>query len=427
MNDIRSDQPADVVVIGAGLAGLATAIDVARSGRRVRVLDARREIGGRARTSFHDGFALNEGAHALYRTGEAWAFLEREGLAPAGGEPSAKHAVGVSADLVGPLPAGPISLLRTPLLRNDRIAFGKLFAGLGRLDVDALASVSVADGVERLVGTGRGAELVHALLRVATYGNDPEAMSLGPAIAQLRASLDTPVRYVDGGWGRIVDSMRLRLQERGIAVDAGHKVETVRENADGVEVVTSDGPITARTAVIASGGPRQVEAMTGVDPSPGARASTVACLDVGLGAAWGPHATFAVGLHEPLYLSVHAPTADLAPEGSSLVSVMRYHPHGDAPDADHDRAVCERLLDRVRPGWRADAAHVSFRPRLVASHDQPQAARGGLVGRSGARLPGHDRVMLAGDWVGPDGLLADAVFASAATAAALAVDQLVAA
>ena len=80
----------------------------------------------------------------------------------------------------------------------------------------------------------------------------------------------------------------------------------------------------------------------------------------------------------------------------------------------------ETMLDRVRPGWRDTAAHVSFRARQVATHDQPQAGRGGLTGRAGVRLPGHERVLLAGDWTGPDGLLADAAFASASVAATLA-------
>ena len=95
MSDMQTDttnpdaasERADVIVVGAGLAGLATAIHLARAGRSVLVLDARSEIGGRARTSTRDGFLLNEGPHALYRTGDAWAFLEQEALTPAGGQP----------------------------------------------------------------------------------------------------------------------------------------------------------------------------------------------------------------------------------------------------------------------------------------------------------------------------------------------------
>ncbi|MEM9466698.1 MAG: FAD-dependent oxidoreductase [Actinomycetota bacterium] len=422
------DAPADVIVIGAGLAGLAAAIDVRRAGRSVVLLDARRELGGRARTVDRDGFLLNEGAHALYRTGAAFAFLCREGLEPAGGEPASNRAVGVSLaeGLVAPLPAGLVSLLRTPLLRGERMGFGRMFAGLNRLDTAALDGVSVADGVRALVGSGRGAAIVHALLRVATYGNDPAAMSAGAAVAQLRDSLATPVRYVDGGWRTIVDGLRRRVVELGATVLVGEKARTVREVDDVVEVVTGDAVYRASAVVIAAGGPRQVDAMTGIDPAPFARPSTVAALDVGLGTPWGSGPTFAVGLDDPLYLSVHAPVADLAPTGGSLVSVMRYHRADETPDADEDRQRCEHLLDRVRPRWRDDQRHATFRPRLLATHDQPQAERSGLVGRAGVALPGHARVSIAGDWVGPDGLLADATFASAAAAAVRAVDQVTA-
>ena len=420
-----TDGRPDVIVVGAGLAGLAAAIDVARAGHEVAVLDARDEIGGRARTADHEGFSFNEGAHALYRTGAAFAFLCREQLEPAGGEPTGDRAVGFSSvdGRMAPLPAGPGSLLRTPLLRGERLRFGRLFAGLGRLDAAALDSTSVRDGVARLVGARRGAQILHGLLRVATYGNDPEAMSAGAAIAQLRESITTPVRYVDGGWQTIVDALRTRLAKLGGTITTGTKVESVRAGADAVEVVAGGIVHRAAAVIVASGGPRQVEGLTGVDPAPFARPSTVSCLDVGLSRPWGDGPTFAVGLDQPLYLSVHAPTADLAPAGGALVSLLRYHPVGETPDADVDRAALEDLLDRVRPGWRRDRADVHFRARMVAVHDQPQAERGGLGGRADVDAVGHPRVSIAGDWVGGDGLLADAAFASARDAAARAVAQ----
>ena len=75
----------DVAVIGGGLAGLAAAITAARAGRAVVLYDARSTLGGRARSAARDGFVLNEGPHALYRSGAAWGFLEAEGLTPTGG------------------------------------------------------------------------------------------------------------------------------------------------------------------------------------------------------------------------------------------------------------------------------------------------------------------------------------------------------
>jgi phytoene dehydrogenase-like protein len=47
----------------------------------------------------------------------------------------------------------------------------------------------------------------------------------------------------------------------------------------------------------------------------------------------------------------------------------------------------------------------------------PTPERGGLAGRPGPALPGVPGAYLAGDWVGPEGLLLDAALASAAAAA----------
>ncbi len=52
----------DVVVVGAGLSGLAAARDLAAAGRSVRVLEARERVGGRTLTESHDGTAFDLGA-----------------------------------------------------------------------------------------------------------------------------------------------------------------------------------------------------------------------------------------------------------------------------------------------------------------------------------------------------------------------------
>src|SRR5579862_3167168 len=58
---------ADVIVVGAGFAGLSAAVRLARRGARVRVLEARTRLGGRA-TSFADpatGDVVDNGQHVL--------------------------------------------------------------------------------------------------------------------------------------------------------------------------------------------------------------------------------------------------------------------------------------------------------------------------------------------------------------------------
>ncbi|WP_158864505.1 FAD-dependent oxidoreductase [Leifsonia sp. AG29] len=58
-------QTHDVVVIGAGLAGLRCAVELAARGRDVVVLEAADRVGGRQRTDRVDGFALDRGFHVL--------------------------------------------------------------------------------------------------------------------------------------------------------------------------------------------------------------------------------------------------------------------------------------------------------------------------------------------------------------------------
>ncbi|MGW4809945.1 FAD-dependent oxidoreductase, partial [Kitasatospora sp. NPDC004272] len=51
----------DVAVVGAGVAGLACALDLAAAGRRVRLLEGSDGVGGRMRTDLRDGFRLDRG------------------------------------------------------------------------------------------------------------------------------------------------------------------------------------------------------------------------------------------------------------------------------------------------------------------------------------------------------------------------------
>ena len=57
----------DVVVVGAGLAGLRAAITLGHAGRDVVVLEAADTVGGRQRTDAVDGFLLDRGMLALQR------------------------------------------------------------------------------------------------------------------------------------------------------------------------------------------------------------------------------------------------------------------------------------------------------------------------------------------------------------------------
>ncbi len=79
MSSSRVPPPAsaDVVVVGAGLSGLAAARILARAGRDVRVIEASDGVGGRVRTDRVEGFLLDRGFQILLT---AYSELERQGI-----------------------------------------------------------------------------------------------------------------------------------------------------------------------------------------------------------------------------------------------------------------------------------------------------------------------------------------------------------
>jgi phytoene dehydrogenase-like protein len=137
----------------------------------------------------------------------------------------------------------------------------------------------------------------------------------------------------------------------------------------------------------------------------------------------GPHALYRAGPGMPVLHALGvtpdgapAPSsglcaldaARLAPDGGHLVHAARYL----APDAPADRdrlqGELEALMDRVQPGWRAAVAQRRFAPDLRVADGLPAAEAGGLCGRPAVDAPAAPGVFLAGDWVGPKGLLSDA-------------------
>jgi hypothetical protein len=119
-----------------------------------------------------------------------------------------------------------------------------------------------------------------------------------------------------------------------------------------------------------------------------------------------PNATFAVGFDRPLYFSVHSRWARLAPEGHALIHVLRYQ--GAAPtNASENERELEGLLDLLQPGWRDELVTRRFMPEITVSSALPSVAWEQSEGPRGPAVPGTGGLFVAGDWVGPDGMLAD--------------------
>jgi phytoene dehydrogenase-like protein len=145
----------------------------------------------------------------------------------------------------------------------------------------------------------------------------------------------------------------------------------------------------------------------------------VASLDVALRRLPNPRARIAFGVDVPLYLSTHSAWARLAPDGGALIHVARYLGAAPAADSRVVEAELEHLLDLTQPGWRDALVTRRFVPHLTVSNALVTAAQGGTAGRPGPAVPDVPGLYVAGDWVGPEGMLADASLASARRAARL--------
>lgn len=412
------DRRTDVAVVGGGLAGLAAAATAARAGARVVLLDGH-PLGGRARVDVVGGFRLNRGPRALYVGGPAERILGDLGVACDRGAPPPLRGTTVEAGgALHLLPHSPASLARTTAMGpGEKVRFARRLVGLGRLDPADHAGRSADDVVDGLgLGPG-GAAVVRALLRVATYTAALDRLDGGAAVAQLQMSAGRGVRYLDGGWSVLVDGLAAAARSAGAEVEVGDAARSVTPVEGGVEVVTARGArLRAGAVVVATGGPDAARSLLPTAPATWAAAGppvAAACLELGL--ARPPATPFVAGIDEPTYLSTHCPPADLAPEGGAVLHVLRYLAPEDATPTEEVRAGLRSLARRAGVA-DADVVEERFLARMVVAGGMPTATGGGLAGRplvEVAELPG---VLVAGDWVGPEGLLADAALASAVAA-----------
>ncbi len=433
MDDDR-DEIADVVVVGGGLAGLAAAAlsagqPGAAGGRpRVVLVDGRsgpQALGGRARTDHRDGFCLNQGPRALYRGGHGRAVLGRLGVEPQGGAPRTQSH-GWRDGRVERLPDDGRHLVSSRLLRpRSKARLTWLLGRLGRIRAAELGEVSMAGWISSL-GLRPDAEgLVTMLTRVATYTSDLSQLSADAGVGQVQLALLHGVDYLDGGWQQLVDALWEVATGRGVVPRLGGRLRSVapaRPEPGAAEVgwrldLGPAGTVRAATVILALGSPAATRAVLAHPPVWALGADvTAACLDLALRRA--PRRAIVFGIDRPLYLSTHTPSARLAPEGQAVVHVMRY----GAREAAADRAELWELAELA--GVESDDVVVErFLHRMVVTHALPRPGSG-LAGRPPVSVAGHPGLFVAGDWVGPHGMLADASLASAEAAARAAVDHL---
>lgn len=413
----QSGGAADVLVIGGGLAGLAAAALLGRAGRRVTLFEKAGAVGGNAVTQMRHGYAFNRGPHALYRHGQGMRVLQELSVPFHGEKPSIFPALLYQRDVRSFWRAGLLNVA-------DALELSRLFGAIMTLTGETLQRMSLQAWLDREVHSAGARALLAMLARLVTYADAPETQSAGSVIAQMRIALSGNVLYLDGGWQTLVNGLRDAAAQAGVSIITSARVLSI-EHDDAVRGVRlADGRRYSAQAVIAAVDPETASALVddGADRalSQWASAATpieAACLDVALRCLPPGGKPYVLGIDQPLYLSMHSTYAELAPKGGALIHVAKYLRPGERIEPLAVERELEALLDQAQTGWRAELITQRFMPHIRVSNALVTAASGGMAGRPGCAVSSVHNLYVAGDWVGPHGLLADASLASAKQAA----------
>ncbi|HYV43712.1 MAG TPA: FAD-dependent oxidoreductase [Myxococcaceae bacterium] len=412
----------DVVVVGGGLAGLTCAGLLARLGAEVVLLERSQALGGRAQSDVKSGFTFNLGPHALYAHAPGMEALRALGVATPGGDPNRRRNHALYQGKIHRLPAGLGSLLTTSLLSaRGRFEAMRALVAAQKADVQALAAESAEAWVRRQARDPAVVDLLTAVLRLSSYAHAPDLLSAGAALGNFQAA-SRGVLYLDGGWQALVDAVLGAAESFGARLRTGAVARRIVRAGQGWWVELDGADAIEAPAVVLALPP---QAAAAVFPSEELRRHAeasipihVAAMDLGLSRLPVPEVKFVLGVDRPLYLSVQSDMAKgVAPEGGVMMQLARYLHPGERPDAASLERELEQLLDVAQPGWREVVRHRRFLPHLLVTPALVTAAGGGYAARPKVAAAERPGLFLAGDWVGPAGMLANASLHSAALAA----------
>jgi len=247
---MNRDRQPDLVVIGGGIAGLASATFAAREGLQVMLLEGAAEVGGLARTTERDGFRLNLGPRALYPA--AAHILAELGVPYTGSRPTLAGYV-LAGGRLHPMPKGVKGLLDAPPSagRHGPTA-ARALAELAQTRSSDASHLSLAEWAAKLDLEEGTRQRVFALVRLASYIDAPDLLSAEAAGVHL-AETAADVRYLDGGWQTIVDGLAQVARAAGVQIQRRARVVGLRRDSSGVAAVAlADGTnLSTRSVVLA--------------------------------------------------------------------------------------------------------------------------------------------------------------------------------
>ncbi len=233
----------DVIVIGAGAAGLAAAAALSKAGRSVRILEARDRIGGRIWTRLEPGLAAPVELGAEFIHGDS---PETHGLL--------RRAGGSAVDTAGEH----WSLIDGRLQRRTESLLGQVRAALEADDVLAKPDRSL----ETFLASGAGRALpqeARAMARSFVSGfdaADPRLVSLHSVAEEWRAGgmLDSSQSRPSGGYHTILQALAGALDPAHVRMQLQTVVTDVQWRSGCVEIqaerLGAPCRASARTAVI---------------------------------------------------------------------------------------------------------------------------------------------------------------------------------
>lgn len=339
----------EVVVVGAGLAGLTAAKVLSDAGRSVLLLESSDGPGGRVRTDVVDGFLLDRGFQVLL-TGypELVHHLDLAGLELRTFEPGALIWRNGRGHVVGdPLrrPATAPATLRAPVgSLADKVRIALLRRRLLGADPRRLLRGDDVATADALRAEGFSATVIERLFRPLVGG-----IQLDPSLSTSRRMFDVIFRTLASGdaavpargMGAISDQLASRLPAGTLR--CGIAAETVRSSSTASSVTVAGLTIEAEAVVVATEGP-EASRLTGI-PHVGSRSAGCVYFAADAAPVDGRYIVLDGGDSGPvLNVAVMSNVApSYAPPGSHLVAA--------ALPGVHEGDLAEAARRQLRQWW----------------------------------------------------------------------------
>jgi phytoene dehydrogenase-like protein len=276
-----SDAP--VVVVGAGLAGLACAVALHEAGREVVVLEASDGVGGRVRTDHVDGYLLDRGFQVMLTAyPEAHRQLDMDALDLRAFEPGALIQYGGSSSIIADpfrSPSRIVDAVRSPAATTiDKLRIALLRRRVRSVHPATLLRNEDISTVEALRADGFSNRAIDRFFRPLFGG-----IQLDPALTTSRRMFDVIFRTLaDGdsavpaaGMQAIPEQLAARLPAGTIRLDTpalavhDQRVDTADgSTAAAAIVVACEGPVAARLLNLPEVGSKSAAAVYFSAPAP---------------------------------------------------------------------------------------------------------------------------------------------------------------